>query len=72
MTIGRGDRQTEVEGAAGVASTQGLTIDGTATILEDSAATVERDLAFGKAWWKRTLDTASRSSERDSAVVSAG
>lgn len=34
----------------------GLTIDETAAALEVSAATVERDLAFGKAWIRRALD----------------
>ncbi len=34
----------------------GLTIDETANILEVSTATVERDLAFAKAWLRRALD----------------
>ncbi len=40
----------------------GLTIDETAAALDISAATVERDLAFGKAWIRRALDR--RASDR--------
>ncbi len=46
----------------------GLTIDETAKVLDVSVATIERDLAFGKAWLRRALDTEKTS--RSSTVAS--